>query len=48
MHKPQRPEKGHSAYFRNRDALLAMTASAALLAGLATSADALPLNGTLL
>jgi lipoprotein-anchoring transpeptidase ErfK/SrfK len=44
VHKPQRPEKGHSAYFRNRDALLAMTASAALLAGLATSADALPLN----
>ncbi|HEY6994363.1 MAG TPA: L,D-transpeptidase [Xanthobacteraceae bacterium] len=44
MQKSQRPEKGHCAYFRNRETLLAMTASAALLAGLATSADALPLN----
>ena len=44
MHKPQRPEKGQSAYSRNREALLVMTASAALLAGLATSAEALPFN----
>jgi len=41
--KSQRPNAGRSAYFRNRESLLAMTASAALLAGL-TSADALPLN----
>src|SRR5262249_30676533 len=34
---------GRSAYFRNRESLLAMTASAALLAGLG-SADALPFN----
>jgi lipoprotein-anchoring transpeptidase ErfK/SrfK len=43
VHKFQRPNAGRSAYFRNRDSLLAMTASAALLAGLA-SANALPLN----
>jgi lipoprotein-anchoring transpeptidase ErfK/SrfK len=41
--KSQRPNAGRSAYFRNRESLLAMTASAALLAGL-TSASALPLN----
>jgi lipoprotein-anchoring transpeptidase ErfK/SrfK len=40
----QRPDKGHSVYSRNREALLVMTASAALLAGLATPADALPFN----
>src|SRR5262249_57488458 len=39
----QSPESGKSAYFRNRQILLAMTASAALLAGLA-SAEALPLD----
>ena len=44
MQHSQRPDAGHSAYFRNREALLAMTASAALLAGLATSANALPFN----
>ena len=43
MDKSQRPNAGRSAYFRNRESLLAMTASAALLAGL-TSASALPLN----
>jgi lipoprotein-anchoring transpeptidase ErfK/SrfK len=43
VHKSQRPNAGRSAYFRNRESLLAMTASAALLAGL-TSANALPLN----
>ena len=43
MQKSQRPNAGRSAYFRNRESLLAMTASAALLAGL-TSANALPLN----
>ena len=43
MQKFQRPNAGRSAYFRNRESLLAMTASAALLAGL-TSASALPLN----
>jgi lipoprotein-anchoring transpeptidase ErfK/SrfK len=41
--KSQRPNAGRSAYFRNRESLLAMTASAALLAGL-SSAGALPLN----
>jgi len=41
--KSQRPNAGRSAYFRNRESLLAMTASAALLAGL-SSADALPFN----
>jgi len=41
--KSQRPNAGRSAYFRNRESLLAMTASAALLAGLG-SADALPFN----
>ena len=44
MQKSQRPERVHSGYFRHREALLGMTASAALLVGLATSADALPLN----
>ena len=43
VQKSQRPNSGPSAYFRNRQSLLAMTASAALLAGLA-SANALPLN----
>ena len=43
MTKSQRPNAGRSAYFRNRESLLAMTASAALLAGL-SSADALPFN----
>jgi lipoprotein-anchoring transpeptidase ErfK/SrfK len=43
VQKFQRPNAGRSAYFRNRESLLAMTASAALLAGL-TSASALPLN----
>ena len=43
MHKIQRPESGKSAYFRNRQTLLVMTASAALLAGVA-SAEALPFD----
>ena len=43
MHKIQWPESGKSAYFRNRQILLAMTASAALLAGIA-SAEALPFD----
>jgi lipoprotein-anchoring transpeptidase ErfK/SrfK len=43
VQKSQRPNSGPSAYFHNRQSLLAMTASAALLAGLA-SANALPLN----
>jgi lipoprotein-anchoring transpeptidase ErfK/SrfK len=43
VQKSQRPNAGRSAYFRNRESLLAVTASAALLAGL-TSANALPLN----
>jgi lipoprotein-anchoring transpeptidase ErfK/SrfK len=43
VQKSQRPNAGPSVYFRNRQSLLAMTASAALLAGLA-SANALPLN----
>jgi lipoprotein-anchoring transpeptidase ErfK/SrfK len=43
VQKSQRPSAGRSAYFRNRESLLAMTASAALLAGLA-SANALPFN----
>jgi lipoprotein-anchoring transpeptidase ErfK/SrfK len=43
VQKSQRPNAGRSAYFRNRESLLAMTAGAALLAGL-TSANALPLN----
>src|SRR5262245_10490478 len=34
----------HSINFRNREALLVMTASAALLAGLTTSTEALPIN----
>jgi len=41
--KSQRPNAGRSAYFRNRESLLAMMASAALLAGL-SSANALPFN----
>jgi lipoprotein-anchoring transpeptidase ErfK/SrfK len=44
VHQSRRPKPGHSVYSRNREALLAMTASAALLAGVATSADALPFN----
>jgi len=44
VQKSQRPGKGHSVYYRNREALLVMTASAALLAGLAGSANAVPLN----
>ena len=44
MQKSQRPNRGHSVYSRNREALLAMTATAALLTGLATSANAVPLN----
>jgi lipoprotein-anchoring transpeptidase ErfK/SrfK len=43
VQKSQRPNSGPSAYFHNRQSLLAMTASAVLLAGLA-SANALPLN----
>src|SRR5437660_9900115 len=43
VQKSQRPNAGPSVYFHNRQSLLAMTASAALLAGLA-SANALPLN----
>src|SRR4030095_3010672 len=43
VQKSQRPNSGPSAYFHNRESLLAMTASAVLLAGLA-SANALPLN----
>jgi lipoprotein-anchoring transpeptidase ErfK/SrfK len=44
VHQSRRPKPGQSIYSRNREALLAMTASAALLAGIATSADALPFN----
>ena len=44
MQKSQRPNSGPSAYFRNRQSLLVMTASAALLAGLTTSTEALPFN----
>jgi lipoprotein-anchoring transpeptidase ErfK/SrfK len=40
----QRPDSDHSAYFRNREALLAMTASAALLVALTSSANGLPFN----
>jgi len=43
VQKSQRPNAGPSAYFRNRQNLLAVTASAALLAGIA-SANALPLT----
>jgi lipoprotein-anchoring transpeptidase ErfK/SrfK len=43
VHKIQSPGSGKSTFFRNRHTLLMMTASAALLAGLA-SADALPLD----
>jgi lipoprotein-anchoring transpeptidase ErfK/SrfK len=42
VQKTQRPGMGHF-YSRNRTALLAMTASAALLTGLASSANAVPL-----
>ncbi len=42
VQKSQRPGRGHSIYYRHREALLAMTASTALLVGLATSAEALP------
>src|SRR5947209_4756843 len=43
VQKSQRPNAGPSAYFRNRQNLLAVTVSAALLAGIA-SANALPLT----
>jgi lipoprotein-anchoring transpeptidase ErfK/SrfK len=43
VQKSQRPNAGPSAYFRNRQSLLAMTASAAFLAGL-SCADAYPLS----
>src|SRR5439155_156247 len=43
VQKSQRPNAGPSAYFRNRQNLLAVTASAALLAGIAC-ANALPLT----
>jgi lipoprotein-anchoring transpeptidase ErfK/SrfK len=43
VHKIQWPGSGKSTYFRNRQTLLVMTASAALLAGIA-SADALPFD----
>jgi lipoprotein-anchoring transpeptidase ErfK/SrfK len=43
VHKIQWPGSGKSAYFRNRQRLLVMTASAALLAGIA-SAEALPFD----
>jgi lipoprotein-anchoring transpeptidase ErfK/SrfK len=43
VHKIHWPESGKSAYFRNRQTLLAMTASAALFAGIA-SAEALPFD----
>jgi lipoprotein-anchoring transpeptidase ErfK/SrfK len=44
VHKSLRPGKGHSIYSRNREALLVMTAGAALLTGIATPADALPFD----
>jgi lipoprotein-anchoring transpeptidase ErfK/SrfK len=44
VQKSQWPGKGQFTYLRHREMLLAMTASAALLAGLATSAEALPFN----
>ena len=43
MHKIQWPASGKSTYLRNRQILLVMTASAALLAGIA-SAEALPFD----
>ena len=43
MQQSQRSGR-HSTYSRNREALLVMTASAALLAGLTASAEALPFN----
>jgi lipoprotein-anchoring transpeptidase ErfK/SrfK len=43
VHKIQWPGSGKSTYFRNRQTLLVMTASAALLAGIA-SAEALPFD----
>jgi lipoprotein-anchoring transpeptidase ErfK/SrfK len=44
VQKSQPSNTDDSSYFRHRKALLAMTASTALLAGLATSANALPFN----
>jgi lipoprotein-anchoring transpeptidase ErfK/SrfK len=44
VHKSLRPGKGHSIYSRNREALLVMTAGAALLTGLAIPAEALPFD----
>jgi lipoprotein-anchoring transpeptidase ErfK/SrfK len=44
VHKSLRPGKGHSLYSRNREALLVVTAGAALLTGLATPAEALPFD----
>jgi lipoprotein-anchoring transpeptidase ErfK/SrfK len=44
VHKSLRPGKGHSIYSRNREALLVLTAGAALLTGLATPAEALPFD----
>ena len=43
MQQSQR-SRSHSINSRNREALLVMTASAALLAGLTTSIEALPFN----
>jgi lipoprotein-anchoring transpeptidase ErfK/SrfK len=40
----QRTHAGRRAFFHHREGVLAMTASAALLAGLGTSANALPFN----
>jgi lipoprotein-anchoring transpeptidase ErfK/SrfK len=44
VHKSLRPGKGHSIYSRNREALLVLTAGAALLTGVATPAEALPFD----
>jgi lipoprotein-anchoring transpeptidase ErfK/SrfK len=44
VQKFQRPVSGHSTLVRHREGLLAVTASIGLLAGLATSAAALPFN----
>jgi lipoprotein-anchoring transpeptidase ErfK/SrfK len=44
VHKSLRPGKGHSLYSRNREALLVVTAGAALLTGFATPAEALPFD----
>ena len=44
VHKSLRPGKGQSIYSRNREALLVLTAGAALLTGVATPAEALPFD----